>query len=150
MLLTYRLPRTPGTSRVTIWRKLKRLGVAQLGDGLIALPATARTQEGLDGIAADIGAAGGTAAVWLTQCTNAQGRVLSAEMAAARGQEYQRVITHAAAAASVSPPERTRVMRRLREELLRIQCRDYFPPAERDIARRAVGTLAGPRLGTDH
>ena len=38
VLLSYRMPREPSTPRITIWRKLKRLGVAQLGDGLIALP----------------------------------------------------------------------------------------------------------------
>ena len=46
VLLSYRMPREPSTPRITIWRKLKRLGVAQLGDGLIALPADARTRSG--------------------------------------------------------------------------------------------------------
>src|ERR1700675_4949885 len=45
VLLSYRIPRKLGTPRVTIWRKMKRLGVAQLGDGLVALPATAHTRE---------------------------------------------------------------------------------------------------------
>ena len=33
VLLAYRLPRVPSTPRSAVWRKLKRLGVAQLGDG---------------------------------------------------------------------------------------------------------------------
>ena len=37
VLLAYRLPRVPSTPRSAVWRKLKRLGVAQLGDGLVAL-----------------------------------------------------------------------------------------------------------------
>ena len=41
VLLCYRLPREPSTPRIAVWRKLKRLGVAQLGDGLVALPSTA-------------------------------------------------------------------------------------------------------------
>lgn len=45
VLLSYRLPREPSTPRITIWRKLKRLGVAQISDGLVALPADARTRR---------------------------------------------------------------------------------------------------------
>lgn len=37
MLLSYRLPREPSTPRITEWRKLKRLGVVQISDGLVAL-----------------------------------------------------------------------------------------------------------------
>ncbi|MFL6141175.1 MAG: hypothetical protein ACJ72N_04780 [Labedaea sp.] len=48
VLLSYRIPREPSTPRITIWRKLKRLGVAQISDGLIALPAGARTREHLE------------------------------------------------------------------------------------------------------
>src|SRR6266508_2903808 len=45
------MPREPSTPRIAIWRKRKRLGVAQLGDGLITLPADARTRGQLDWIA---------------------------------------------------------------------------------------------------
>ena len=38
VLLGYRLPREPSTPRITVWRKLKRLGVVQLSDGMVALP----------------------------------------------------------------------------------------------------------------
>lgn len=31
--------------RRSVWRRLKRLGVAQLADGVVALPADARTRE---------------------------------------------------------------------------------------------------------
>src|SRR5215217_4655640 len=41
VLLSYRLPREPSGPRTTLWRRLKRLGVAQLADGLVALPADA-------------------------------------------------------------------------------------------------------------
>lgn len=45
VLLVYRLPREPSTPRISLWRKLRRLGVAQLGDGVVALPLDARTRE---------------------------------------------------------------------------------------------------------
>ncbi|WP_425519885.1 Chromate resistance protein ChrB [Streptomyces yatensis] len=50
-----------------MWRKLKRLGVAQIGDGLIVLPADARTREHIDRIAEKITGLGGTATVWIAQ-----------------------------------------------------------------------------------
>jgi uncharacterized protein YdbL (DUF1318 family) len=145
VLLSYRMPREPSTPRITIWRKLKRLGVAQLGDGQIALPADARTREHLDWIAEEIVESGGTATVWLAQpATLAQERELAAAMAAARREEYQSVIDQASAA-TAQEPERTRTIRRLRDEMRRIQRRDYFPPVERDAARQAVERLAEPR-----
>jgi hypothetical protein len=146
VLLSYRMPREPSTPRITIWRKLKRLGVAQLGDGLIALPADARTREHLDWIAEEIVESGGSATVWIAQpATDTQERDLASEMAAARSQEYRTVIDQAAAAGAVPEAERARTIRRLRDELRRIQRRDYFPPVERDAARRAVECLAEPR-----
>ena len=45
LLLAYRLPREPSTPRIAVWRKLGRLGVGKIGDGLVALPADARSQE---------------------------------------------------------------------------------------------------------
>jgi hypothetical protein len=47
--------------RIAIWRKLKRLGVAQLGDGLVGLPADARIREQLEWMAEDVTEAGGSA-----------------------------------------------------------------------------------------
>ena len=150
VLLSYRMPREPSTPRITIWRKLKRLGVAQLGDGLVALPGDARTREHLDWIAEEIVESGGTATVWLAQpATLAQERELAAGMAAARSEEYRAVIDHAATAASGSEPDRVRTIRRLRDELRRIHRRDYFPPTERDTARQAVEALAEPRTKAD-
>src|SRR3989442_2904610 len=67
VLLSYRMPREPSTPRIAVWRALKRLGVAQLGDGLVALPADARTREQLDWVAEQVVEAGGTAGVWLAR-----------------------------------------------------------------------------------
>jgi hypothetical protein len=65
VLLAYRLPRLPSTPRSAVWRKLRRLGVAQLGDGLVALPGDARTREQLEWIAEEVTEHGGRAMVWL-------------------------------------------------------------------------------------
>jgi len=143
VLLAYRLPREPSNPRVGVWRKLERLGVARLGDGLVALPADARTREQLDWLAEEIVEAAGVATVWLaTPASAAQERTIAEAMRAARAAEYQAVIAHARAATTGDAAERTRALRRLRGELRRIARRDFFPPPERDAARAAVAALA--------
>lgn len=140
VLMSYRLPREPSTPRIAVWRKLRRLGVAQLSDGLVALPADARTREQLDWIAEEITECGGAAGVWLAQPgTSRQERELAAGMAAARAAEYNAVL---AAARQADPAEHGRIVRRLRAELRRIGKRDYFPPQQRDVARASVADLA--------
>ncbi|HET9728675.1 MAG TPA: Chromate resistance protein ChrB, partial [Acidimicrobiia bacterium] len=64
VLLAYRLPREPSTPRITVWRKLRRLGVVQLVDGLVALPASAQHREQFDWLADEIVEAGGEAWTW--------------------------------------------------------------------------------------
>src|SRR6266436_7152348 len=146
VLLSYRLPREPSTPRIAVWRKLRRLGVAQISDGLVALPAGARTREQLEWVSEEVIDAGGTAAIWLARpATRAQGDQLAQAMAAARAAEYQALITaaeEAAASPGTDPPARSAAIRRLRNELRAIQRRDYFPPAERDQAQAAVQALA--------
>jgi hypothetical protein len=142
VLLSYRLPREPSTPRITIWRKLKRLGVAQISDGLVALPADARTREHLDWIADEVIDAGGTAGVWLAQpAERGQECELAQAMADARAGEYRAVLAEAERARALGGTERQRVSRRLRGEVRRIHRRDYFPPPERQAADRAVAAL---------
>jgi hypothetical protein len=142
VLLAYRMPREPSTPRITIWRKLKRLGVAQLLDGLVALPADARTREQLEWIADEVIEAGGSASVWIGKPGSAaQQRSIAAAMAAVVVDEYRAVITDAEVATAGSQVERRRSLARLRRELHRIGQRDHFPPPEREQARRAVRAL---------
>ena len=143
VLLSYRVPREPSAPRIAIWRKLRRLGVGQLGDGLVALPADARTREQLEWIAEEVTEAGGSAGVWLARpATAAQERELAAAMAAARAAEYDAVAAQATVAGEAHRPARVAALRRLRGELRRITRRDYFPPAAREQARAAVEGLA--------
>src|SRR3954453_21138598 len=89
VFLTYSLPRDPSAPRLALWRRLKRLGVVQLADGLVALPADARTREQLEWAAEAAVATGGTAGVWLARpTTRGQERVLAQTMNAARAAEY--------------------------------------------------------------
>jgi hypothetical protein len=143
VLLAYRVPREPSSPRIAIWRKLKRLGVAQVGDGLVALPADARTREHLDWLAEEVVEAGGSATMWLARpATVAAERELAAGMTAARVAEYGKVLAEAAAGAELEPLARAALLRRLRAELRRIARRDYFPPPQRGEAQAAVAALA--------
>jgi hypothetical protein len=143
VLLTYWVPREPSTPRIAVWRKLKRLGVAQLGDGLAALPADPRTREQLEWIAQDIVEAGGTAGVWLAEPTDrAQVQALIAGMAGARAAEYDKIRAEADSGLDLDSAARAGLVRRLRGELRRVERRDFFPPAERDAAHSAVEGLA--------
>jgi len=147
VLLCYRVPREPSTPRIAIWRKLRRLGVAQVGDGVAALPADARTREQLEWVAADVEQAGGTAMLWTARSWSAaQERALAEQMAAARAAEYT-ALRDAAVHARAGDPAGTAVAgaavrRRLRAELRRVERRDFFPPPERELARAELRALA--------
>jgi Protein ChrB, N-terminal len=141
VLLAYRLPREPSTPRIAIWRRLKRLGVAKLGDGLVALPLDSRNREQLEWAAEEIDEAGGETSIWLADpASAAQERELAARMARAIAAQYAEVTKEAGAAGGKRVPAR-RTLLRLRRELGRIRRRDYFPPPERDEAHRAVEGL---------
>jgi len=144
VLLSYRLPREPSRPRIALWRRLKRLGVVQIGDGLVALPADARTREQLEWAAEEAVEAGGTAGLWVARPGSvAQERALAGEMAAARAVEYGQLATAATDALSLRGSERSRVLRRLRGQWREINRRDFFPPSQREDAAAALGALAG-------
>jgi hypothetical protein len=142
-MLAYRLPREPSTPRITVWRKLKRLGVAQLSDGLVALPLDSRTLEALEWIADEVTEGGGDSTIWIGEPTSrGQERALAAQMADSVAEEYATAITAAREASKAEPKVRRRTVARLRRELRRIHRRDYFPPIEREQAEAAVSELA--------
>jgi hypothetical protein len=141
--MAYRLPREPSTPRISLWRQLRRLGVGQIADGVVALPLDARTRERFEWLAQEVVDNGGDATVWLAEPGSAaQERALAGEMAATVAAEYWRVIDEA----SASNPEqrgaiRRRTVARLRRELRRIGSRDYFPAPIARQARSAVDAL---------
>jgi len=143
VLLAYRLPRLPSTPRSAVWRKLKRLGVAQLGDGLVALPADARTREQLEWIAEEVTDHGGEATLWLGQPlgTGARSAIIT-RMAKAIDRDYDAVTAEATTSAELEPPARRRTLIRLRREMRRIQARDYFGSEHGETARQALELLA--------
>lgn len=143
VLLAYRMPREPSTPRIAVWRTLRRLGAVQVLDGLVALPADARTREQFEWLADEVAAAGGEASLWLGTIASAgQERGLVQQMADRVAAEYAHVVADAAAAGGEPDPIRRRTLARLRRELRRIGRRDFFPPPQRAQAVAAVAELA--------
>jgi hypothetical protein len=141
VLLAYRLPREPSTPRITLWRELRRLGVAQISDGLVAVPLDARTKERLEWLAQDVGEHRGEATIWVGQPGSAaQERALIARMSASIRAEYEAVMEVARSTDADEGPSR-RTLARLRRELRRIGLRDYFPGRPRERAAAAVERL---------
>jgi hypothetical protein len=138
VFLGYRLPREPSTPRITLWRKLKRLGVAQILDGLVALPLDARNREQLEWLADEVLQSGGSASVWKVEpSTRRQERELVTQMQSAVDAEYDKVIEEVEATTASA-----RSVKRLRAEVRRIERRDYFPTGKKAKARSAVENLA--------
>lgn len=138
-LLSYRIPREPSTPRIAVWRKLKQLGVDQVGDGLVALPDDARNREHLEWIAADVIAADGDAAVWVARTSRTTSESTANRMRAARNDEYEALI---AEVATDSGDANRRTLQRWRRTLRNIDRRDYFRAPLRDRARLAVDEVA--------
>jgi ChrB-like protein len=143
VLLAYRLPRQPSTPRSALWRKLRRLGAAQVLDGLAALPLDARNREQLEWLADEVVEAGGDAMIWVGELASAaQERELAKQMADSVAADYRTLIEEAADACQQPAGRRRRTLKRLRRERRRVRARDYFPPPEREAAQRALDELA--------
>ena len=143
MLLAYRLPREPSTPRIALWRRLRRLGAAQVLDGLAALPLNAQTREQLEWLADEVEDAGGSATIWVGQTgTTAEGRELVERMRENTEADYQR-ITEAAEAAVDG-----RTIARLRRALRAVRARDYFDAPGRREAEEALAKLAVEKVAT--
>ena len=143
VLLVYRIPREPSTPRIAVWRRIRRLGAAQVLDGLVALPLDSRNREQFEWLAGEIAEAGGDATIWIGElASRSQERELVERMADAVASEYAELIADAKRVQEQEPGPRRRSLARLRRELRRIRARDYFPTPEREQAQQAIDALA--------
>jgi hypothetical protein len=149
VLLAYRLPREPSTPRITIWRKLRRLGVVQLVDGLVALPSSGKNREQFDWLADEILEAGGEAWTWTaTPGSKDQQRALVARLDDAAAEDYRALLEEAEQVLAEGAPDR-RTVERLRRALQRIEARDHFAAKDRTRAARAVERLSAALAAED-
>ena len=117
--------------------------MAQLADGLVALPLDARNKEQLEWLADQVIENDGEASIWLADPSSSiDDRSIAAKLAAEIAAEYRGIVGEASAAATLDAPAQRRAVSRLRRELARIRQRDHFPPSERDRAFAAVEELA--------
>jgi hypothetical protein len=93
VLLVYKIPREPTSSRATIWRKLKRLGALLLHDAVWVLPATPWTREQFQWLAVEIGELEGEAYLWESHLLlNGQTDVLMHQFQARVDAAYQEIL----------------------------------------------------------
>ena len=143
VLLAYRLPREPSTPRITLWRNLRRLGAAQVGDGLVALPLTEETQEQVEWLATGIEDVGGDASVWLgVAATREQEEHWMDRFRKASNEEFALLEQRAADAATSDDATRRRSLRTLRAELHKARARDYARVPAGGEAAAAIERLA--------
>jgi len=149
ILLSSRLPREPTRLRLSIWRRLKRIGAVLLHDSVWVLPADAKTREAFEWLAEEIEEQGGTALTWEAQSLSAdQDRSIVQRFRAEADERYEglaasaRQIRRAALARTKLRPARmSQAVRQLRglERALRLERRrDYFRAPGRGAADAAV------------
>src|SRR5439155_26053505 len=124
VLLAYRLPREPSTPRIAVWRRLRRLGVARLLDGLVGLPLDARNKEQLEWVADQVADAGGEATIWKGRpASRLDESALVRSLRETAAGAYRKLIDEALAARGLESVARRRALLRLRRELRRIRLR---------------------------
>jgi hypothetical protein len=142
VLLAYRMPREPSTPRIAVWRKLRRLGVAQIVDGLVAAPHSVSNLEQMGWIANDVLDAGGEAQLWAAELHSAkQERELVARLNREIADAYRALVDAAEDTSRSNDPVPRRQHDRLQRELRDIVRRDHLGAPGRDRAERALARL---------
>lgn len=119
LLLVYTVPREPSANRVSIWRKLKRLGAILLHDAVWVLPRSPRTAEQLQWLASDVRDLGGEALVWQGEpCLDGHDDTLVQRFLAQVNDVYAQILT------GLQRPEPELTMLSRRYQQARLQ--DYF------------------------
>jgi hypothetical protein len=138
VLLVYKIPREPTSSRAAVWRKLKRLGAPLLHDAVWVLPATPWTREQFQWLAVEIGELGGEAYLWESQLLlNGQADALVQQFQARVDAAYQEIL------GEISQDEADLVA--LSRKYQQVRAQDYFHSAlgihVREHLMRARGGL---------
>lgn len=159
LVFSYSLPSKSGSGpRVTLWRRLRRLGACAVAGGAQVLPARAECAEALQWLAQEVRQAGGEALVLhVEQFEGLTDRQLVDLFCAARAEEYAALETQAA---KLESGRRKADARRIRETLSRLWRQlaeiarvDYFGCAEgKSAAARleALERLVAPAAATPH
>jgi hypothetical protein len=138
LLLTYSLPTGPNSSpRVTLWRRLRRVGAVAVSGGSYLLPPHEPCREAFAWLQQEIGAAGGEALILhVAAIEGLRDAEVIALFAAARRKDYAEVAEQAEilagqlTTAQVDHATARDTLGRLRRRLTEVQRIDYFAIAE--------------------
>jgi len=136
VLLVYKIPREPTSSRAAVWRKLKRLGALLLHDAVWVLPATPWTREQFQWLTVEIGELGGEAYLWESYLLlNGQAEALVQQFQARVDAAYQEIL------GEVEQEDADLVVLSRRYQQVRAQ--DYFHSALGRHVRERLMTARG-------
>ena len=145
LVLIWRLPTGSSTPRVTVWRRLRRLGAVPLTPGAAVLPHSQELHEQLDWIAEGVTDDGGDAWVLpvgaLPEADEA--RIVS-QSKADRAEEYRELELDAHRLAG-SGSDQDRARHALDRRLHKVVARDHFQASGRKAAEAAVKRFASGR-----
>jgi hypothetical protein len=119
LLLVYRIPRHPSASRVYVWRKLKLLAAVALQNAAWALPATTRTREQFQWLAAEIVELGGEATIFTSE-------ILFASEPNWLKEEFNKPVRVAYAKILKTLKRKDRNLATLSRQFQQTQAQDYF------------------------
>jgi hypothetical protein len=149
VLLAYRMPREPSTPRIAVWRKLRRLGVAQIVDGLVAVPASVSNLEQMGWVANDVLDAGGEATLWTAELASVkQERELAARLNREVTDAYRVFVSDIEVETQSAEPVGRRQQDRFARQLRDIVRRDHLGAPGRDRAERALKRLSRAMAST--
>ena len=119
LLLIYKIAREPTAGRVYVWRKLKQLGAVSMQDAAWVLPATARTREQFQWLAAEIVELGGEVSLFTSELIYAHDEkaLQDAFEEPVRG-EYESILT--------ALKRRNPDLAALAKQYVQAKSRDYF------------------------
>ncbi|MHB1413740.1 MAG: Chromate resistance protein ChrB [Chloroflexota bacterium] len=137
LLLVHRIPREPTAGRVSVWRKLKRLGALPLQDAVWVLPVTPRTEEHFRWLAVEIAELGGEATVWHSQLSLGDDKALVQQFVGQVDAAYSEIVR----ALREGGTDRATLARRYQETL----AIDYFQSALGKQARELLSVSEGEK-----
>ena len=145
LVVIWRLPTGSSTPRVTVWRRLRRLGAVPLTPGAAVLPHRQDLHEQLDWIAEGVADEGGDAWVLpVGSLPDAEEARIVRQSKADRAEEYRELEVDAQRLAG-GGSDHDRARRALDRRLRKVVARDHFQAGGRKTAEAAVRRSASGR-----
>jgi len=133
----YRLPQEPSTARVSIWRKLKRLGAIAIQDAVWVLPDAPWPRDHLTWVAAEVVELNGEAMLWEGRIAQGQEQGLVSQFVERVETEYRRILDELGQDGAD--------IRALSRRYQLAQQRDYFHSGLAGRVRQALVEAGGAR-----